>query len=1278
MPKFIPRDRKQHKTKKDHVSHQAKHVPEDTNVIELVPQSAVDREARRQRLKEELRAQNPQVSSKKQKRLDKYIETKLRKEEGLDLLKKLAASKIDTSTFLSSSRLGQQFLSGPRDRQSPRKTWDGVETFSLDSDSQSQDGIGDEDLERAAHSRDNHLGTAAAEINLRTSSSLDDGVLKNGGTAYTSHISGSVKASRAILPVSTPYALPGGGLKRPLDIDAEGRPVLKKRRIRQPVSSRYSQYSKETDLKDGSSASQSDQDASDFTSEDNESDSSWDGFESEATTVLNPSESTAPTFSIPGANVTLDPDAHQDDPSSEEISTDDESDAGERISGFKAWAMDRRNEAIGHQPTVQATDYGKFNAPGFVARESVVAPSIVKSNEGHQSPPHGEEIQPVINRKANVVNVTREEGLQAARLALPILAEEQNVMEVIHNNDGVIICGATGSGKTTQVPQFLYEAGYGKQHGTTEGMIGITQPRRVAAVSMSKRVAQELGDHGSKVAHQIRFEGTVKADTTIKFMTDGVLLREVSQDIALRKYSAVIIDEAHERSINTDILLGIMSRTCKLRTNLHKENPAIQPLKLIIMSATLRLPDLISNSKLFPIPPPVVEVGGRQHAVTLHFARRTQRDYLDQVYRKIVKGHPKLPPGGMLVFLTGQDDIRQLQRRLLEHDGRDGSRTCLAGPRVQVSGRDTAFEAEDLDLVDDAESIASLSEGHDSSESDGSFEEEQEHTSRTEFTAKKSKLHVLSLYSLLPTDEQMKVFDPPPHSSRLVVLATNIAETSLTIPNIRYVFDCGRAKQKKYDRATGVQSFETSWISKASALQRMGRAGRTGPGHCYRLYSSAVFERDFPEFAEPEIRQTPIEAVVLQLKAMNLQNVQNFPFPTSPDPEDLRKAELLLGYIGATDIQGRITDLGRVMTSIPVSPRFARILAIGNQRGCLPFVIAIVAALSVNQILLSEPQADILPKAPVGESSDVTEVETLEEQGKRSDRRRAYNASRARFADLERQSDALQLLSAVCASAHEPDLPTFCHDNFLNLKGVNEANKLRRQLTEIIHNKSPGLFKPFESKLPLPNAKQKLTIRQILASGFLDNVAIRGDLAPRPPATRRRPRGATDVPYLPLFSIQDGTEPNPDDLEACVFVHPSSPLAHVVTTLLPSYVVYRYLQRATPRTIEDPGNDAAASVRRPRVRMHALTPISGKELTALAVGTSLISYGKPLPNTTSMGQRSAADAGDRDSISGLTRECAVMATLGAGNGRAGWPMGIVRVRQRTGENGSWVVEKLLG
>lgn len=262
---------------------------------------------------------------------------------------------------------------------------------------------------------------------------------------------------------------------------------------------------------------------------------------------------------------------------------------------------------------------------------------------------------PALAKPAVFIPVNRTPEMQEERLKLPILAEEQAIMEAVAEHPIVIVCGETGSGKTTQVPQFLYEAGYSSE----DSIIGVTEPRRVAAVAMSQRVAKEMNLSHRVVSYQIRYEGNVTEETRIKFMTDGVLLKEIQKDFLLLKYKVVIIDEAHERSVYTDILLGLLSRIVALRAKRHL------PLKLLIMSATLRVEDFTQNQRLFTTPPPVIKVESRQFPVTVHFNKRTPLDdYSGECFRKVCKIHRMLPAGGILVFLTGQAEVHALCRRL--------------------------------------------------------------------------------------------------------------------------------------------------------------------------------------------------------------------------------------------------------------------------------------------------------------------------------------------------------------------------------------------------------------------------------------------------------------------------------------------------------------------------------------------------------------------------------------------------------------------------------------
>lgn len=349
-------------------------------------------------------------------------------------------------------------------------------------------------------------------------------------------------------------------------------------------------------------------------------------------------------------------------------------------------------------------------------------------------------------------------------------------------------------------------------------------------------------------------------------MTDGVLLREMSQDLLLTKYSTLIIDEAHERNLNTDILIGVVSRVLKLRAELSREDrQKIKPLRVVIMSATLRVTDFTENKTLFPNVPPVINVNARQYPVSIHFNKKTPMDYVGEAYKKISKIHDRLPQGGILVFLTGQNEITQLCKKLKKKYQKEDTLKFI---------KDDDQDDFDLGMSDDEDD--DIAEGFEDEELD---------------SVKNTPLHVLPLYSMLPTEQQLRVFEPPPEGTRLCVVATNVAETSVTIPGIRYVVDCGKSKERKYDIETGVQSFEVDWTSQASAGQRAGRAGRTGPGHCYRLFSSAVFDNEFPKFSTPEIHRMPIEGVVLSMKSMNIDNVVNFPFPTPPPRESLFKAE---------------------------------------------------------------------------------------------------------------------------------------------------------------------------------------------------------------------------------------------------------------------------------------------------------------------------------------------------------------------------------------------------
>ncbi|XP_059379339.1 probable ATP-dependent RNA helicase DHX37 [Carassius carassius] len=751
-------------------------------------------------------------------------------------------------------------------------------------------------------------------------------------------------------------------------------------------------------------------------------------------------------------------------------------------------------------------------------------------------------------KPAVFIPVDRLPEIQEARLRLPILAEEQVIMEAVRENECVVLCGETGSGKTTQVPQFLYEAGY----ASSGGIIGVTEPRRVAAISMSHRVATEMNFPSGSVSYQIRYEGNVTENTKIKFMTDGVLLKEIQRDFLLQKYSVVIIDEAHERSVYTDILIGLLSRIVPLR------NKKGLPMKLIIMSATLRVEDFTENKRLFRTPPPVIKVEARQFAVTVHFNKRTPVDnYTGEAFRKICKIHRMLPPGGILVFLTGQAEVHSVCRRLrkafpyrpqrehtdpmeteedLKKSKRAKKKKNMSLPRINLD----SYSALPVDEGDEDRQA-----GIDDDDNEGSDLElelgDHPDSDHEEKADPSIPLYVLPLYSLLAPEQQAKVFRPPPAGARLCVVATNVAETSLTIPGIKYVVDCGRVKKRFYDRVTGVSSFKVTWISQASANQRAGRAGRTEPGHCYRLYSSAVFG-DFSLFSEAEITRRPVDDLVLQMKDLNIEKVVNFPFPTPPSPEALISAEQLLISLGALEEPPRhgrlsemerarlscpITPLGRAMAAFPVAPRYAKMLALGRQQGCMPYIITIVAAMTVREIFEDYDR-------PAASEEESTQMAGKKARCVQMRRLWAGQGPSVQLGDL------MVLLGAVGACEFAGCTRQFCEENGLRYKAMLEIRRLRGQLTNAVNAvcSDAGVF--VDNKMAPPTESQVLCLRQIVLAGLGDHIARRVQAEE---LLDPKWRNGYKTPLL-------------DDP---VFIHPSSALHKT----LPEFVVYQEIMETT-------------------------------------------------------------------------------------------------------------------
>ena len=514
---------------------------------------------------------------------------------------------------------------------------------------------------------------------------------------------------------------------------------------------------------------------------------------------------------------------------------------------------------------------------------------------------------------------------------LPVSARQEEIAAAILANQVVIVAGETGSGKTTQIPKICLDLGRG-----VNAMIGHTQPRRIAARSVAERIAQELGTKVSKesiVGYQVRFTDEVSEHTLIKLMTDGILLAEIQNDPLLHRYDTLIIDEAHERSLNIDFILGYLARLLPQRPDL----------KVIITSATIDSERFAAHFGVEGRPAPIIEVSGRTYPVEIRYrpldgvepepdssqtnsaaANASTDEPRDQVTGILdaVDELMALGPGDILVFLAGERDIRETEAALIDH----------LGPRYAAN-----------------ESSARLP---------GSVE-------------------IIPLYSRLSAAAQHRVFEK--HRLRRIVLATNVAETSLTVPSIRYVIDPGVARISRYSNKTKVQRLPIEPISQASANQRSGRCGRVADGVAIRLYSQTDYEGREP-YTEPEILRTSLASVILQMAALRLGNVADFPFIDPPDRRAIADGVALLTEIGAISANSksmhepRLTAIGHQLARLPIDPRLGRMLLEANKRGCASEVMVIVSALSIQDVrerpLDAQEAADAMHRRLADPTSD--------------------------------------------------------------------------------------------------------------------------------------------------------------------------------------------------------------------------------------------------------------------------------------------------------------------
>ncbi|CDO96734.1 unnamed protein product [Coffea canephora] len=548
-------------------------------------------------------------------------------------------------------------------------------------------------------------------------------------------------------------------------------------------------------------------------------------------------------------------------------------------------------------------------------------------------------------------------SVEKQRQRLPVYKYRTAILYLVETHATAIIVGETGSGKTTQIPQFLKEAGW------AEGgrIIACTQPRRLAVQSVASRVAEEMGVKlGEEVGYTIRFEDVTNTDLTrIKFLTDGVLLREMMDDPLLSKYSVIMVDEAHERSLSTDILLGLLKKIQRRRPEL----------RLIISSATIeakKISSFFSPSKRRQAlltedhgpnaEPAILSVEGRGFNVEIFYVEDPVPDYLQAAVSTVLSIHDQEAMGDILVFLTGQDDI-DAAVQLLSEESRNGQN--------------------------------------------------------------QAGLIILPLYSGLPRAEQDLVFSPTPRGKRKVVVSTNIAETSLTLEGIVYVVDSGFSKQRFYNPITDIESLIVAPISKASARQRAGRAGRVRPGKCYRLYTEEYFLKEMSAEGIPEIQRSNLVSSVIQLKALGIDNILGFDWLASPSSEAMIRALEVLYSLGVLDSDAKLTSPdGFQVAEIPLDPMISKTILASNQYGCSEEVITIAALLSMQSIWISAR----------GTEKELDEV-------------------KLRFAAAE--GDHVTFLNVYKGFIQSNKSSKWCHKNFINYNAMKKALEVREQLRRI-------------------------------------------------------------------------------------------------------------------------------------------------------------------------------------------------------------------------------------
>lgn len=567
------------------------------------------------------------------------------------------------------------------------------------------------------------------------------------------------------------------------------------------------------------------------------------------------------------------------------------------------------------------------------------------------------------------------------RSKLPAFKAHEQFLELLETDDIIVIKGETGSGKTTQIPQFLMGSKYVKEGQ----MVAITQPRRIAAISVAKRVAQETDTTlGEQVGYSVRFDDRTSKSTVLKYVTDGMLIRELISDRNLHHYSAILIDEAHERTINTDILLGVLK-------DLVRKRAKTNPLKLIIMSATIEIERFVNY---FDKKAPVLTIPGRQHPVEVYYTPRPEEDYLSAAIKTSAQIHLYEDPGDILVFLTGEDEIEQAVTKI----------------------------------------------GYEISQHD----------------EENKPVIILPLYGAMSSEAQQRVFDPAPAGSRKIIISTNIAETSVTIDGVVYVVDCGLAKQKVYNPRMKYESLLISPISKASAKQRAGRAGRTRPGKCYRLYTEESYKKELQDFSIAEILRSDLSSTVLQLKLLAINNIVKFDFIEPPAPETMFRALETLVHIGALDgDNGDLTLTGKTLGLFPLEPRMAKVLLKSKELGCTEEILNVVAMSNSGNWRIRPPEESAL----------------------------ADSAHKTFY--HEANCDLLTTHNVVKAYEDSKRSNEFCREYYLNGRNLNTCMNVKSQLKQILFNAKTVLDHGHEFQ----NQPTSVKVKICLLSGFYQQIA---------------------------------------------------------------------------------------------------------------------------------------------------------------------------------------------